>query len=427
MKSRFETGLRNFLRRQDGDAEGPSLVAPGLPASPAGPASPSPWRARAKKLLRPVLPLFLATRRFMNAPLSDRLWELEARQSALQRTEAERIRDQITQSATQQMGQLESRMAQLDSRLSLLGDHADRLNSQLSLVGDRLTSIERYHSAFGGRFDEIEVKIRPVLDFGDAQAVRLGDGYILAPKDEPYFILMLADATTGGLEPGTRKCIQRLLQPGMRAVDVGANIGLLTLACARAVGAEGKVYAFEPEDRIADLLKRTLALNGLSWVELRREAAGEREEEKQFHVSSITGHSSLYQLPEEEARSVQTIQVVRLDDVLKHEKRVDLVKLDVEGAEIDVLKGMKKVIKKNDDLAIIAEFGPSHLTRVGISADGWFSAFEKHGFKAYAISEPFGQCVATSAEELMGIASTNVAFVRPGQSAERRLLGEAVQ
>jgi hypothetical protein len=162
-------------------------------------------------------------------------------------------------------------------------------------------------------------------------------------------------------------------------------------------------------------------LNGLSWVEVRDQAVGEKAGRLTFHVSDIIGHSSLYALPEaEEARTVE-VEVVRLDDVAPA-KRMDVVKIDVEGAELDVLAGMSGVIAKNPDLAIVAEFGPEHLKRVGQTPAQWFKAFADAGFKAYIIDEATSACVPTSAKAAAKVVSANIAFVRAGGDAERRLL-----
>src|SRR5690606_6277225 len=152
------------------------------------------------------------------------------------------------------------------------------------------------------------------------------------------------------------------VDPGMTVVDVGANVGMLSLAFARSVGALGKVYAFEAEPELQELLAKSFALNGVPWVELRRQAAGREAGTATFHVSPISGHSSLYGLPDDEAPTARqiTVEVASLDEVLGAVPAVDLVKIDVEGAELDVLAGMAKLIARNPGLAIVAEFGPSH-------------------------------------------------------------------
>lgn len=301
--------------------------------------------------------------------------------------------------------------------------HSERLFGIEGIAATAVTHLETLPALFGPRFDELEIKQRPLIAYDDeSMAIRMRDGYVMAPRHLPTFVTMLANATSRGLEPGTGDVLRRLIQPGMVVADVGANIGLLTLVMAWATGPGGRVIAFEPEAVPRSNLEKMKHLNGLSWVEVRDQAVGERAGRLTFHVSDIIGHSSLYALPDaEEARTVE-VEVVRLDDVAPA-KRLDVVKIDVEGAELDVLAGMKSVIAKNPDLAIVAEFGPEHLKRVGQTPAQWFKAFGDAGFTPYLIDETRGDCVKTNAKAAAKIISANIAFVRAGGDAEKRLLG----
>jgi FkbM family methyltransferase len=300
--------------------------------------------------------------------------------------------------------------------------HSERLFAIEGIAATAVTHLETLPALFGPRFDELEIKQRPLIAYDDeSMAIRMRDGYVMAPRHLPTFVTMLANATSRGLEPGTGDVLRRLIQPGMVVADVGANIGLLTLVMAWATGPGGRVIAFEPEAVPRSNLEKMKHLNGLSWVEVRDQAVGERAGRLTFHVSDIIGHSSLYALPDaEEARTVE-VEVVRLDDVAPA-KRLDVVKIDVEGAELDVLAGMKSVIAKNPDLAIVAEFGPEHLKRVGQTPAQWFKAFGDAGFTPYLIDETRGDCVKTNAKAAAKVVSANIAFVRAGGDAEKRLL-----
>lgn len=294
-----------------------------------------------------------------------------------------------------------------------------RLEARTAQSGDALAALP---ALFGPRFDEVEIKLRPLIHYDeDSVAIRMREGYVLAPRALPTFVTMLANATSKGLEPGTSDVLRRLVRPGMSVADVGANIGLLTLVMARAAGPNGKVVAFEPEAVPRSNLEKMKHLNGLSWVEVRDQAVGAKAGRLTFHVSDIIGHSSLYALPEAEAARTIEVEVVRLDDVAPA-KRLDVVKIDVEGAELDVLAGMQGVIAKNPDLAVLAEFGPEHLKRVGQTPAQWFKAFADAGFKPYLIDEATSACAPTDAKAAAALVSANIAFVRPGGDAERRLL-----
>src|SRR5262249_46294863 len=106
------------------------------------------------------------------------------------------------------------------------------------------------------------------------------------------------------------------------------------------------------------------------------------------------------------------VEVVRLDDEMPAGQRVDVAKIDVEGAELDVLCGMARIIAENPGILIIAEYGPSHLVRTGIAPEDWLATFSDKGFEAYVIEEPSGNCVPIQQVDLSDVFSVNIAFVR---------------
>ena len=74
------------------------------------------------------------------------------------------------------------------------------------------------------------------------------------------------------------------------------------------------------------------------------------------------------------------------------DERVDVIKIDVEGAELAVLEGMTRVMAENPELSIIAEFGPSHLRMADVEPGEWLSAFQNRGFDPFVIDELSGEC-----------------------------------
>ena len=100
-----------------------------------------------------------------------------------------------------------------------------------------------------------------------ARAVPLGDevlarspfGWLLLPSEDLRLVAAMLE-TGGSLEPGTAAVVQALLEPNDLAIDVGANVGALSLAMARSVAPHGRVLAIEPTPRTAKLLRRTCAL-----------------------------------------------------------------------------------------------------------------------------------------------------------------------
>lgn len=376
----------------------------------------SAWLRRPAEYARAYLTATLAHSFQLQAV---RVTEIAGRAQRLEANDA-RLAAILAKALTEVRG-LALRLDDLERRQGAQGEALKRLQT---VAGHQTDQLDTAIGILGPRFDELEIKARPLIPFDqDSWAVRVADGYLMLPRAEAVFTVMVANAGSGGLEPGVRRVLQALLPPGGRAADVGANVGLLTLAMARAVGPGGRVWAFEPEARSRRQLEKTLHLNGLAQVALSEAAVSAEAGRLTFHESPVIGHSSLYALPdvEEAAATLVEVPVVRLDDVVPEDERLDLVKIDVEGAELDVLRGMERLLRANPDLAVVAEYGPSHLARVGIAPADWFAAFAVHGLEPRLIGEPDGATAATGAQALAGVESANLVFVRPGGRADGRL------
>ena len=146
-----------------------------------------------------------------------------------------------------------------------------------------------------------------------------------------------------------------MLRRGDVAVDVGANIGIFTLAMGRAVGVTGRVVAYEPNPEVAELLRDNVYLNAnrrtlTADVRIRRVAAGAGPGTASLIVRpkhrgmGTLGHTDGGPAPGDP--TVHEVEVVTLDDELSHLVEVRLVKIDVEGHELDVLRGMRNLLEQ---------------------------------------------------------------------------------
>lgn len=147
-------------------------------------------------------------------------------------------------------------------------------------------------------------------------------------------------------EPGLTRIVQRFLNRGDHFVDVGANIGYFSLLAAGVTGSTGWVSAFEASPITRQALARNIALNGLQErIVVEGAAAWDAVAELIFHQGPVdnSGLSSLAAMP----RTIASFNVIAapLDDLVPfRQKSVHFVKLDVEGAEYNVLAGMRKII-----------------------------------------------------------------------------------
>ena len=157
---------------------------------------------------------------------------------------------------------------------------------------------------------------------------------------------------TGVWEPYVSMIIERILQPGDVFLDVGANFGYFSILASELVQKTGKVMSFECNPNIAALLKENAQINGCENITLYEHALGDHEGKADFFLSSTdTGHGSL-----DQAKNSQRISVnIHKYDDLNLDCEVRLIKIDVEGAELRVLKGMNSLLSSAHKPYVICE------------------------------------------------------------------------
>jgi FkbM family methyltransferase len=202
----------------------------------------------------------------------------------------------------------------------------------------------------------------------------------------------------GEYEPATAHVLRALLRPAGRLVDVGANVGYFTLLASRAVGPKGKVYAFEPVPQTLEDLRHNLRLNGAENVVVGEEALADQPGEATFFVGPADhrGTSSLRSLTGGEG--VLKVRRLRLDDWLPAGEHVDVIKLDVEGAEYLALRGMEAILRR-DRPDLVIEITDSFLQEMGASAAAVHAFLSGLGYRMYVI-EPDGLRPSSGHERL---------------------------
>ena len=157
-------------------------------------------------------------------------------------------------------------------------------------------------------------------------------------------------------EPQTTQWIQEHIREGQTVVDIGANIGYFTLILARQVGPRGRVYAYEPNPEIFRILRENVNANGYtSRVILNQKAVSSTLGSSKFFVTQGHGRSSLQ--ARQWVTDIIDVETTTLDrDVIVP---VDFVKIDVEGAERLVLRGMEQTMRRNPGLIFLFEYIPS--------------------------------------------------------------------
>jgi FkbM family methyltransferase len=195
----------------------------------------------------------------------------------------------------------------------------------------------------------------------------------------------------GVWEPSTTAWIRGRLAKGDTFVDVGANIGYYTLLGAAAVGETGRVVAIEALPQIFAKLESHVALNGLRNVRLVNAAATSQPQDVEmwFGGEDNTGSSSMIDKPTANAPSV-VVPGRPLADILTREERANarLIKIDVEGAEREVLAGLDlDAGEYRRDLELLVEITPARWADGGHAA-ALLERLRGYGFNAYRLDDP---------------------------------------
>jgi len=175
------------------------------------------------------------------------------------------------------------------------------------------------------------------------------------------------------------------LYEGETFVDVGANIGYLSLLASRRVGMQGCVYAFEPSHREFCRLIKNISINHACNVVAYCSALGEKSGLVEIQIER--DHTGLNHITSPQSKSphavIQPVGQLRLDDVLPYEDMdsIKLVKIDVEGAELRVLKGMTGILRLQIIERLCIEITPEFLGRFGDTKIELFNYLKSFGYE----------------------------------------------
>ncbi len=266
-------------------------------------------------------------------------------------------------------------------------------------------------TTFGNLRRRLAPIIRPILEhFPPARfiAVRLlklkqvgkihrcGLDFTLPSGD---FGVTLEAESTGEYEPVTTKLLESLLCEGMTFVDIGAHVGLFTLPAVKWVGHSGRVIAFEPHPGNYEMLKKNIEANQYAT----------RIESNQFAVSDVTGQVHLHmstfntgdhQLFHKGGRNTVEVSCTTLDDYLAVGEKVDVIKMDVQGAEAAAFRGMRRVLEDNKSIKIIWELSPTQLQDAGSSTDEILEWLSSLSFDFTIVDDATGEIKEAKASEI---------------------------
>ncbi len=208
-------------------------------------------------------------------------------------------------------------------------------------------------------------------------------------------------------EPFETLLIERAIQPGMTVADIGANIGYYTLVMARHVGPKGQVIAFEPDPTNFRLLRRNIRMNCFSNVITEQAAVLDRDGKTTLFLSNNNfGDHRVFDTHDYEQfnkgipRSSIEVRAVTLDRCLNRlGKPADLIKMDIQGAEMLALPGMTKALS-NLNVLLFCEFWPYGLRNANTSPRQFLESLCEIGLELFEIIEDNQTVLPVDVDEL---------------------------
>ncbi len=197
---------------------------------------------------------------------------------------------------------------------------------------------------------------------------------------------MMAMRAIGLYELEKRRFLRSILRPGAVFVDAGANKGDFSLLAAAAVEDKGRVIAVEPEPRNVSDLRRNLALNRYSNVEIVEAALSDRDSSATLYLGDKSGFHTLKPGQPERRAGELRVRTRRLDSIAVElgVRRIDAVKIDVEGGEVELIRGAQSAISSNPAIVMLIDLHP-HL---GADIDALEAILTSFGFRFFAMHSP---------------------------------------
>ena len=172
----------------------------------------------------------------------------------------------------------------------------------------------------------------------------------------------------GTFEPATVKVLKRLVKSGDTALDIGANVGYMSLVLAKCVGNSGRVFSFEPDSKNFALLKRNIALNADCNIEPIAKAVSDSHQPIRLYHAKFDFNAGAHSMLPSEKHSSDFVEIeaTTIDEfVTSHGlKKVDVIKIDIEGAEMKAFNGMSETLRRSRPF-VVCELCEEHQARAG--------------------------------------------------------------
>ena len=171
---------------------------------------------------------------------------------------------------------------------------------------------------------------------------------------------------------------KNIIKPGMRVLDLGANIGFYTVLFSKLAGENGKVFAFEPDAKNYKYLEgNTKTLHN---VIVEKKAVSDKTGKINLFISKDLNvdHQS-YDIGE--GRVCEEVDTIALDDYFLDDIKIDFIKIDIQGYEATAMKGMSKIMRQSGKMVVFGELWPYGLQKAGSNAEEYLQFLKSRGFR----------------------------------------------
>lgn len=291
--------------------------------------------------------------------------------------------------AVQELAALKNKSAAASATDGELGARVARIDAAVASMASNLQFLVQRPSA------EHDILFSQVAYLGDHRALtylRTGQKIFVDTRSVDIGTHLML----GGLwEPNYATAFCNLLKPGDTVLDIGANHGFYSIIAAPRIAPNGRVYAFEPSKSFYDLIKASVSINGLgSVISVENLALGDAEGDVVLQFDRHwSGGANIGGGRPGDAAAVrglesETVKCVALDHYLGDKlAKVDVIKMDIEGAEGIALKGMSAIIDRSKELKMMLEFCPAMMSRFECDANYVVDFLRSRDFMCWTIND----------------------------------------
>jgi len=253
------------------------------------------------------------------------------------------------------------------------------------------------------------------------------DEYEAYPTDAGMVYLNLSESqmmvarALGLYEPEKHALMRRILKPGMTFIDAGANKGDFSLAAACLVGEQGRVVAIEPEPRNCEWIRRSVSINHYKNITVSELALSNVDGRALLHLGRKSGWHSLKAGLADRQEGRIAVRTARLDSLLLSLglNRIDVLKIDVEGGELELLLGAEETLSQSRNLMLLIDLHP-HL---GVDVAALETFLSGKGFRFFESGAPHRELERLPSEPSDIVAVRDLELLTSGrpQFAQNRL------